>query len=320
MIMVLPTDPPHSPETAATPDCQKTTEGGEQHQQRPDAAPAQGSNGPDMGDGANLFGISYAPYRANHNCKSAKDIMDDFQSLKGAYSFVRIYGTDCDQVPKVYSAAKDARVKMMVGIWDIHSVKEEAAKIVDGVGGDWDIVHSVSVGNELVNNGQATPQQVTDSMDQARQILRKAGYTGPVVTVDTFIAVKSHPELCEKSDFCAINAHPFFDSTMAAKDAGKWLQNTVQKVKSALSKPMEVVITETGWPTDGAANGLAVPGLANQKTAIKSIEDAFSKHPYDVVLFSAFNDIWKEKNMKTFNADQHWGIGGAIAKSDLALI
>ena len=310
MIMVLPTEPPASSEV--------TPGGGGQQPQQLDHDTDSDSHG--TGDAANLFGISYAPYRANHDCKSAEDIMDDFQRFKGDYSLVRIYGTDCNQVPNVYPAAKDAGVKIMLGIWDIHSVQNEASKIVDGLHGDWDIVHSVSVGNELVNNGDATPQQVTDAVAQARQILRQAGYTGPVVTVDTFIAVESHPELCEKSDYCAINAHPFFDSTMAAGDAGKWLQNTVQKVKSALSKPMEVVVTETGWPTDGDANGLAVPGLANQKAAIKSIKNTFSHNPSDVVLFSAFDDLWKEKTMTTFNADQHWGIGGAIAKSDVALV
>lgn len=284
------------------------------------AASSSSGNGSDTSDGANSLGISYAPYRADHNCKSAEDIMDDFQRFVGDYSLVRIYGTDCDQVPNVYSAAKKAGVKVMMGIWDIHSVGNEAAKIVEGIDGDWDVVHSVSVGNELVNNGQATPQQVTDAVGQARQALRKAGYNGPVVAVDTFLAVESHPELCEQSDFCAINAHPFFDSTVDAADAGKWLQSTLQQVRSALSKPMQVVVTETGWPTEGAANGQAIPGLANQKTAIKSIDNAFSHYPSDVILFSAFDDLWKAKTMTTFNADQHWGIGGAIANCDLALI
>lgn len=230
---------------------------------------------------------------------------------------MRIYGTDCNQVPNVYKSAKSMGVKVMLGIWNIHKVEDEASKIIAGLGGDWDIVHSISVGNELVNNGQAHPAQVIKAVRQAREVLRKAGYKGPVVTVDTFIATEKYPELCEESDYCAINAHAFFDSTMEAKDAGKWLEKTVKQVKSKLSKPKHIVVTETGWPMNGAVNGLAVPGLENQKLAIDSIKKTFADHPGDIMLFSAFNDLWKEKTMTTFNADQYWGIGGAISRVDL---
>ena len=230
---------------------------------------------------------------------------------------MRIYGTDCDQVPKVYSAAKSMGVKLMLGIWDIHDVEDEAAKIVAGLDGDWGIVHSISVGNELVNNGQARPEEVIDALRQARQILRKNAYEGPIVTVDTFIATERYPMLCEESDYCAINAHAFFDSTVEAKDAGEWLERTIEQVQLRLSKPMHVIVTETGWPMDGAANGLAMPGLDNQKMALDSIRDVFADRAGDIMLFSAFNDMWKKRTMATFNVDQYWGIGGAISGSDV---
>ena len=62
--------------------------------------------------------------------------------------------------------------------------------------GSWDDVYTVSVGNELVNSGEATPAQVGQYVATARSALTAAGYTGPIVAVDTFIAVIEHPELC----------------------------------------------------------------------------------------------------------------------------
>ncbi|CAG9956134.1 unnamed protein product [Clonostachys rosea f. rosea IK726] len=264
---------------------------------------------------ADKFGISYAPYRGDHGCKDARDVQNDFDQLKD-YSVIRIYGTDCDQVSKTYKAAKNTKTKLMLGVWDINDVENEVSKIIAGVEGGWDKIQAVSVGNEVVNKGEANPQKVIGAIKKARSMLRGAGFKGPVVTVDTFNAVEKHPELCEASDFCAINAHAFFDSTTSASHAGKWLDDTVQRVKLALSKPMDVVVTETGWPMDGSPNGLAIPSLENQKLAIESIKKAFSKTPGDVVLFSAFNDLWKTKSMDTFNAEQFYGIGGAISKSD----
>ncbi|OAR05981.1 hypothetical protein LLEC1_01315 [Akanthomyces lecanii] len=264
-----------------------------------------------------LFGVSYTPYRANHGCKTQKDIDDDMEQMAGKYSVIRVYGTDCDQVPMMYRAAKIKGTKLFLGIWEPSAVKDEANKIIAGINGDWDMVHTVSVGNELVNSGQASPRDIVAAVKSARSMLRAAGYQGPVVTVDTFMAVQAHPELCDASDYCAMNAHPFFDSTTTASQAGRWLVNIIDRVKSTLSGSKRIVITETGWPTRGLANGLAVPGLANQKMALDSIQKAFTATPGDIILFSAFNDLWKAKTASTFDADQFWGINGAVAKCDL---
>jgi exo-beta-1,3-glucanase (GH17 family) len=264
-------------------------------------------------------GISYTAYRADHGCKSASDIKDDFEDINGLYSVVRIYGTDCDQVPHVYAAAKPQGIKLFLGIWDINDVDNEADKIISAINGDWDMVHTVSVGNELVNNGQASTGQVVGAVNQARTLLRAAGYPGPVVAVDTFIATEANPDLCNESDYCAVNAHAFFDSTISADEAGKWLQSTVQRIKSVIASPHQrIVITETGWPTNGVSNGLAVPGISEQKAALDSIKEAFADNPGDIVLFSAFNDMWKTESMATFNADQWWGINGATSRCDSA--
>ncbi|ODA77127.1 hypothetical protein RJ55_07645 [Drechmeria coniospora] len=264
-----------------------------------------------------LFGVSYAPYRADHRCKTAKDIQEDFRHLAGKYSVVRIYGTDCEQVGKAYPLAKAHGMKLFLGIWAPAAVREEAGKIVSGVKGDWSIVHTISVGNELVNNGQASAKQMVSAIKTARSILRSAGYRGPVVTVDTAAATRAHPVLCEESDYCAINAHAFFDSTASAPRAGKWLRETVSSVRSVLSTPKEIIVTETGWPTRGDINGVAIPGMDNQKAALDSIRREFAATPGRVILFSAFNDMWKRRESATFNAEQFWGIDGAVAFSDL---
>ena len=42
-----------------------------------------------------------------------------------------------------------------------------------------------SVGNELVNTGQASASQVVAAIASAKTTLKAAGYNGPVATVDT---------------------------------------------------------------------------------------------------------------------------------------
>lgn len=262
-------------------------------------------------------GVAYAPYRRDNGCKTAQQVEEDLEQLKDDYALIRTYGTDCDQVANVRNAAKKLGIrKLFLGIWNIDDIANEAQNIIDGINGDWSLVDTVSIGNELVNSGAATADKVIAAINQARGILRDAGYKGDVVTVDTFNAVIAHPELCEASDYCAVNAHAFFDSTITASQAGAWLKKTVQSVKSAVGG-QRVVVTESGWPTLGLTNGLAVPGSNKQLEALTSIKKAFSKSLSEIILFSAFNCPWKPINAATFNAEPYWGIGGLTAKSDM---
>ncbi|KAM0269867.1 hypothetical protein ACHAQH_009602 [Verticillium albo-atrum] len=266
--------------------------------------------------GSSLSGIAYAPYTASGDCKSADQVHDDFAMFKGKYSMVRIYGTDCEQVAKVVPAAKDAGLKLFLGLFELAGIDQQVASIVDTVDNDWSTVDTVSVGNELVNNKAATASEMVAAMSQTRSLLRSAGYEGPVVTVDTFVAVREHPELCDESDYCALNVHPFFDGNTPANEAGSFITRMVSEVQSKLAnKSQRMVVSETGWPWQGTVNRAAVPGRNQQHIAIDSIKTAFADHPGDLILFSAFNDPWKPVSADTFHAEQFWGIDGLDSSS-----
>lgn len=266
--------------------------------------------------GSHLYGVAYAPYNADGSCKSADQIMTDFGAIRQTYGYVRVYGVDCDQVPRVYAAAKANNLLVMYGLYSLDDLGDQVATLTSGIQNDWSHVDTVSVGNELVNNGQATPQQVQDALTAARQLLVSAGWTGPVVTVDTFVAALAHPELCSSSDYCAVNIHPFFDPNTPAEKAGTFVLNMVQALREKLGNPSaRVRVTESGWPWQGSANGKAVPGVDQQAAALSSIQAAFTNNPEDVFLFSMFNDRWKTAAEATFYAEQYWGIGTADAPS-----
>ena len=223
--------------------------------------------------------------------------------MKG-YDVVRLYGVDCNQIANVIAAGTG--MKLFLGIYDINSIQSEVQTIASAVNGDWSLVQTVSVGNELVNSGSASVGAVTAAIGTARSLLKAAGYTGPVVTVDTMVAMQSNPELCEASDFCAINCHAFFDSNTQASGAGAFVQGWIEKVSQAANGKLTVV-TETGWPTQGNSNGAAVPSPQNQQAALSSIQSTVTSN---VILYSAFNTLWKTNTAATFNAEQFWGIYG----------
>jgi exo-beta-1,3-glucanase (GH17 family) len=50
--------------------------------------------------------------------------------------------------------------RLFLGIFSLDNAAGQAGQIIDAVRGNWALVDTISVGNELVNGGQASPQQV----------------------------------------------------------------------------------------------------------------------------------------------------------------
>ncbi|TVY38193.1 Cell surface mannoprotein [Lachnellula subtilissima] len=272
------------------------------------SAPAASSSSSSEGSG---FGFSYSPYNADNSCKTQDQVNTDFAKIGDGYSLVRTYGTDCNQVATVLSAAKSKGLKLFAGVFDLGTLSSEIALIVSAANGDWSSFDTISIGNELVNAGTASAATVVAAISTARTLLKAAGYTGKVVTVDTLVAAKANPSLCDNSDYCAVNSHPFFDGNTAAKDSGTFLTNSISDLQSVLAnKNQEIVITETGWPWQGETNDKAVPSAANQAAALTSIKTAFASKPSGVILFTVFNNLWKTNTAAQFSAEQYWGFLG----------
>lgn len=260
------------------------------------------SSAPSGSFSAPAKGVTYSPYNADGTCKSASQVKSDLSKLT-SYSIIRLYGVDCNQVENVLAALAPGQ-KIFAGIFFMNDIAGGISQLASAVKahGGWDVVHTVSIGNELVNGGQANPGQIAGYVQQGRSALKAAGYTGPVVSVDTFIAVINNPSLCEYSDYMAVNAHAFFDGHVVAGDSGDWLLQQIQRVSSACGGK-NVFITETGWPTQGDNNNVAVPLKQNQEAALSSIS---GKCGNDAIFFNAYNDFWKAPG--AFNAEQYWGI------------
>ncbi|KAG8529283.1 uncharacterized protein KY384_005918 [Bacidia gigantensis] len=249
-------------------------------------------------------GVAYSPYKANKACKSAQEVAQDLNNI-GEYDVIRLYGTDCNQVSNVVQAVKGS-IKIFAGIYNIDKIQDEVNTIASGIGGNWGAIKAVSVGNELVNSGVASVEKVTAALATARQALKSQGYTGPVAIVDTMVALKANPKLCQLSDFCGINCHAFFDGNVQPAGAGQFVTDWANEISQAAGGKT-FVITESGWPTQGTANNLAVPGQQQQQQAIQSLQKSFSSN---LILLGLYNDDWKQDNANTHSAEKFWGIKG----------
>lgn len=251
---------------------------------------------------AGTKGVTYSPYNADGTCKDLNSVKSDFSKLQD-YSLIRLYGVDCNQVENVLQAKGDNQ-QLFLGIFFMDQIEQGITQMANAIStyASWDCVNTVSIGNELVNSGAATPAQIGSYVSTGRSLLKSHGYNGPVVSVDTHVAIINNPELCEHSDYIAFNAHAYWDGSVVGADAGPWLLLQMQRVWSACGQSKSTLCTESGWPHQGQANGVAVANSEEQHAALSSISSTCGS---DTIVFNAFDDMWKNPGPK--DVEQFWG-------------
>ncbi|CUM56110.1 unnamed protein product [Debaryomyces tyrocola] len=254
-------------------------------------------------------GVTYSPYTKSGSCKTASEVKSDIAKLS-SFSLIRLYSTDCDGIENILASMTSSQ-ELFLGIYEIDtntitSGLKTIKSAVESSSRGWSAVHTISIGNERVNDGKSTVSDLETAIDTAKTWLSANApqYSGYVVTVDTLVATVNNPGLCKISDYLAVNAHPYWDGGVVPSNSGSWLQQQISNLESACGSS-DILITETGWPTQGDTFGSCVPSIPNQLAAIKSIMSKFSDQ---VFMFTMYNDYWKDPGPS--NVEQHWGIFG----------
>ena len=81
---------------------------------------------------------------------------------------------------------------------------------------------------------------------------------------------------------------------------------------SAANGGKKTVVTESGWPSCGGTNGVAVPGAGEMGVAVKSLGDAFAGDAGEsgLILYSAYNTNFLSNSGDTHGTATCWGILG----------
>ncbi|ETN45794.1 uncharacterized protein HMPREF1541_09627 [Cyphellophora europaea CBS 101466] len=254
------------------------------------------------------YGIAYDLMADDGSCRSSTQIASDVASMAAqGYKQIRTYDVGCDVGALAAAISQNPGLSLFAGINGISNVQSDLSKLINYLSAHWDVVHTVNIGNEVVNSGAGSASAVASAVAAGRSQLAAAGYSGNVVTVDTFVAMIANPVLCEVSDYCAANAHAFFDGNVDASGAGEFVHRMQGQVSQAAGGK-RTVITESGWPSCGAGNGAAQTGTSQQQAAVSSLKAAFQSTPEDLFLFQSYNAVYKHSGANA--AEQCWGIMG----------
>jgi exo-beta-1,3-glucanase (GH17 family) len=222
--------------------------------------------------------MTYSPYTRDGKCKERADVAKDIAEIaQKGFATVRLYGTDCKGLENVGDAVAQHNLKIVVGVFIDNKGLSPAHEQVQALvaWGRWGLVELVVIGNEALFNGYVTASQLAAFIGEAKQKFRQAGYAGPCTTTEASVKLlhDNRDVLCPVIDVVAANLHPYFNPKVTAAGAGEFVAQELKHL-AQVCPGKDSYTLETGWPSGGQPNGAAVPGEAEQRMAIHSIEKA----------------------------------------------
>src|SRR6201992_1400907 len=265
---------------------------------------------------AKLLCVSYAPFRGNQTPLnsttkiSPEQISQDLAQLAKISDCVRTYSIEngLDQVPGL--AAK-VGLKVMQGIWlgsDRFKNLSQISTVIALTKQYPDVITSVVVGNEVLLRGEMT---TADLAAIIRSV--KAQVTVPVTYADVWEFWLRSREIYDVVDFVTIHILPYWeDFPIPARYAAAHV-DAIRKRVAVAFPGKEILIGETGWPSEGRMREGALPSRTNQAHVVSEILNLAKQENFRVNLIEAYDQPWKRQLEGT--AGGYWGLFDSIRRA-----
>jgi exo-beta-1,3-glucanase (GH17 family) len=265
---------------------------------------------------AKLQCVSYAPFRGEQTPLQstaqipAEQIAQDLAQLARITDCVRTYSIEngLDQVPGL--AAK-AGLKVIQGIWlGSNRLKNSAqiSTVVSLTKAYPDVITAVVVGNEVLLRGEMTAADLAATIRSV-----KSQVAVPVTYADVWEFWLRNRELYEAVDFVTIHILPYWeDFPIRAKYAAAHVDAI--RMRMAVAFPgKEILIGETGWPSEGRMRAGALPSRTNQARVVSEILNLAKQENFRVNLIEAYDQPWKRQLEGT--AGGYWGLFDSVQRA-----
>ncbi len=264
---------------------------------------------------AKLQCVSYAPFRGGQSPLDptthvpAEQIEQDLAQLAKVTECVRTYSIEngLDQVPAL---AQKVGLKVIQGIWlgsNRFRNLNQISTVVRLTKQYPDTITSVVVGNEVLLRGEMT---VNDLAATIRSV--KAQVAVPVTYADVWEYWLRNREIYDAVDFVTIHILPYWeDFPIRAKFAAAHVDSIRQQMAVAFPGK-EILIGETGWPSEGRMREGALPSRTNQARVVSEILALAKQENFRVNLIEAYDQPWKRRLEGTVGG--YWGLFDSVRR------
>ncbi|MGB5242890.1 MAG: glycosyl hydrolase family 17 protein [Lutimonas sp.] len=215
---------------------------------------------------------------------------------KWVRSFSCIEGNE--HIPRI---AHKKGLKTLVGAWlgdDLEMNEEEIESLIALAKEGY--VDIAAVGNEVMYRKELTEEQLLGYINRVKEALPGI----PVGYVDAYYEFSHRPKITEACDVILANCYPYWEGCPMEYSLNHMKEMFRQAVDSGNGK--RVIITETGWPSEG---GSLKGAMASPENAMKYFINAqawSAKENIDMFYFSSFDESWKTGSEGDVGA--YWGL------------
>ena len=189
-------------------------------------------------------------------------------------------------IPKI---AKEYGIKTLVGAWlgDDPEINEREIEGLIKLANEG-FVDIAAVGNEVMYRKDLTEDELLDFMRQVKEAIPA---NIPMGYVDAYYEFSVRPRITEACDVILANCYPYWESCPMEYSLVHMKQMFGQALDAARGK--KVIITETGWPSEGTNLNNAYPSSENAMQYFINAQVWSAKDDIEIFYFSSFDESWK---------------------------
>ena len=237
------------------------------------------------------FGKDDSPFMMDKGLVISEDLVrKDLQLLSKYTDCIRTYSTvGLEMIPKI---ARENNLKMLMGAWingDDKPTRLEIDTLIKLATENKDIVRAVIVGNEALLRGDLSDVKLYEYIKEVKAALPDT----QVTYADVWEYWLKYPKIKEVTDFVTIHILPYWeDDPMEITSAIKHLADVRHEVEGIL-KTSNILIGETGWPSEGRMREDALPSKTNQAIFVREFVKLAEEKGWNYNIIEAFDQPWK---------------------------
>ena len=250
-----------------------------------------------------IHGICFSLYEGDQqpgDIVSDDQIIRRLKILKPYTTSIRTFSS-IGEHSRIVEIAKDMGFKTLVGAWlsdDFESNDKEIEGLIQLA--NKGLVDVAAVGNEVIYRKELSEEQLISYINNVKENIKNI----PVGYVDAYYEFRDRPNITNACDVILANCYPFWEGC-AAEYSLLYMKDMFNEAIKA-SNGKKVIITETGWPSQGSDLWGAHPSYRNYLKYFINAQLWSKEKEIEMFYFSSFDESWKVDAEGDVGA--YWGL------------
>lgn len=250
-----------------------------------------------------IHGLCFSPYEEGQepgDQLSAEQVRRRLEIIKPYTNWVRTFScTEGNEL--IATIAHEMGMKTMVGAWLGPEADKNAVEIAELIKlAKAGVVDIAAVGNEVLYRNDLSAATLLATLQEVKAAIPNV----PVGYVDAYYEFTVHPEITAACDVILANCYPFWEGC-PYEHSLVYMKQMYQQAKSAAGdKP--VIISETGWPSQGTPTDGADPSEENAMGYFINAQRWAAAEDIEIFYFTSFDESWKVADEGDVGA--YWGL------------